>query len=65
MRRVFHSIQSLYIQILPVSALAVLPDFHRIDGPSELMCSAITEKFSVSQARGLLQVDFFSFLFPL
>lgn len=34
-RRVFHSIQSLYIPILPVSALAVLPDFHRVDGLSK------------------------------
>lgn len=27
----------VYIQILPVSALAVLPDFHRVDGFSELI----------------------------
>lgn len=27
----------LYIQILPVSVLAVLPDFHTIDGLSELI----------------------------
>lgn len=50
--------QSLYIQILPVSALAVLPDFHRIDGFSELMCFAIVEKFSLPQAPGLIQIDF-------
>lgn len=33
----FHSIQSLCIQILLVSALAALPDFHRLDGVSELI----------------------------
>lgn len=33
----FHSIQSLCIQILLVSALAVLPDFHSTDGFSELI----------------------------
>lgn len=60
---VFHSIQSLYIQILPVSALAVLPDFHRIDGFSELMCFEITEKFSPPKHQDLSRLIFFLSLF--
>lgn len=55
------SIQSLYIQILLVSALAVLPDFHRVDGFSELISVfAITKNFSPpTQALGLIHIDFF------
>ena len=37
MRPCFSFYSVFYVHILPVSALAVLPDLHRIDGFSELV----------------------------